>query len=288
MATGSCLCGAVRYEVSGPYPFMANCHCSMCRKHHGSLFNTTLGVAPANFRWLTPEDRIGYYQSSPAIARTYCKECGSKLPEVMKDIVIVPAGGLDEDIGMQPSAHIFVASKSPLSDLDDQLPKFDGYPPGYGEAVACPAPPAAKAGVTQGSCLCGDVVYEVDFAPTKLVNCHCSRCRKSRGAEYATNFFARPDQLRWVRGGDKVKHYKLPDAQVFSTAFCKGCGSLMPAMFEAMKMYNVPVGALDTPVDAKPHMHIYTTSKAPWNGITDNALQFDEMPPRERFRELFL
>ena len=40
MAEGRCLCGAVRYTVEGPYVRMLNCHCSMCRKHHGSAFAT--------------------------------------------------------------------------------------------------------------------------------------------------------------------------------------------------------------------------------------------------------
>ncbi|MGH8189559.1 MAG: GFA family protein, partial [Steroidobacteraceae bacterium] len=43
MPTGSCLCGVVRWEVSAPYQWMGHCHCSMCRKHHGSLFASNVG-----------------------------------------------------------------------------------------------------------------------------------------------------------------------------------------------------------------------------------------------------
>src|SRR5215510_1674886 len=64
MTTGACLCGAVRYEISGPYKWMTHCHCSMCRKHHGSLYGTTVGVDPKNFRWIAGEEAITVYRSS--------------------------------------------------------------------------------------------------------------------------------------------------------------------------------------------------------------------------------
>jgi hypothetical protein len=69
MTIGACLCGAVRYEVSGPYQWMAHCHCSMCRKNYGSLFGTSVGVQPANFRWLQGEDAIVHYRSSSTFER---------------------------------------------------------------------------------------------------------------------------------------------------------------------------------------------------------------------------
>jgi len=72
MTNGSCLCGAVTYEVAGPYQWMTHCHCSMCRKHHGSLYGTTVGVEKKNFRWLQGEDAIVHYRSSPAFERPFC------------------------------------------------------------------------------------------------------------------------------------------------------------------------------------------------------------------------
>ena len=49
---GACLCGAVTFAIAPPYRWFAHCHCSMCRKHHGSLFGTGLGVARERFEWL--------------------------------------------------------------------------------------------------------------------------------------------------------------------------------------------------------------------------------------------
>ena len=51
MVKGSCLCGGVQYEVGGELNLMANCHCSMCRKHHGAAFVTFVGANPSDSTW---------------------------------------------------------------------------------------------------------------------------------------------------------------------------------------------------------------------------------------------
>ena len=55
MAEGRCLCGTLRYVIDGPFNWMGHCHCSMCRKHHGSLFATFVGASASHFRWLAGE-----------------------------------------------------------------------------------------------------------------------------------------------------------------------------------------------------------------------------------------
>jgi hypothetical protein len=286
MTTGSCLCGAVRFEVSGPYKWMTHCHCSMCRKHHGSLYGTTLGVDKQNFRWLQGESDVVHYRSSAAFERPFCRRCGSVAPDTSGETVIVPAGALADDLAMKPRAHIFVKSKSPLHDISDTLRQFDEYPEGFGQAVPAPAREQAKEGVVTGSCLCGEAGFEIDETPTKVVNCHCSRCRQSRGAAYATNVFASADKLRWTRGAEQVRTYRVPEAKLYATSFCAQCGGRLPSLFERIGRYNIPVGSLDTVLRAKPALHIYVGSKAPWFDITDPLPQFDAMPPRERIAEL--
>ncbi len=288
MTTGSCLCGAVRYEIAGPYKWMTHCHCSMCRKHHGSLFGTTVGVERSNFRWLQGEDAVVHYRSSEAFERPFCAHCGSVLPDVSGEAAICPAGTLADDLDAKPRAHIFVSSKSPMCEIHDDLRRFDEYPPGYGQAVSAPRNPAAGTAdsTLHGSCLCGAVAFEIDEQPRNLVNCHCSRCRKSRGAAHGTNFFVRLEKLRWTRGAEKVRSYKVPDAQIFTTSFCTDCGSKLPAAFSPIKRYIVPAGALDTPLPLKPGINIHVSSKAAWFDIRDGLEQFDAMPPMDRVKEV--
>jgi hypothetical protein len=286
MTTGACLCGTVTFEIEAPFVWMTHCHCSMCRKHHGTLYGTTLGVAKANFRWLSGEQNISHYRSSAAFERPFCRHCGSPVPDPSGDHVVVPAGALTSGVEMKPRAHIFVASKSPMCEITDALKQFDEYPPGYGTSLPTRELPAANAGAITGGCLCGDVAYEIDETPTKVVNCHCTRCQRSRGAAHATNVFVRQEHLRWLRGADKLETYRVPDAQLFATTFCTRCGSRLPSLFDGIKRYNVPVGSLDRPLAVKPQLHIHVASRAAWFDITDTLPQYDEMPPRERVKEL--
>jgi hypothetical protein len=133
MVKGSCLCGGTQYEIAGDIKLMANCHCSMCRKHHGAAFVTFVGVNTADFRWVKGEDLLEHYQSSPGHTRAFCRVCGSSLPDPDPGATdfYLPAGTLDDDPGARPAGHIFVGSKAPWVEISDELPQFDEYPPGF-------------------------------------------------------------------------------------------------------------------------------------------------------------
>jgi len=282
MSTGSCLCGTVRYEIDGPFNAMVNCHCSMCRKEHGSVFVTWV-VAPAGgFRWLSGQDNISTFASSSSGARSFCRTCGSPLPTVMPgmDVVVAPAGNLEGDPGIRPQTHIFVGSRLPGFEISDDLPQFEEAPPEWGLPNVPGRSVEVREGATPGSCLCGAMAWEVEGTPALMMNCHCSRCRRGRGAAFATNAFYRLDQFRWLRGEDMADAYKVPDAQHFTQSFCRECGSPVPRLLEKFNRAMVPVGAFDADPGARPGAHIFVGSKAPWDLITDDIPQFEEMPPR--------
>jgi hypothetical protein len=125
---GSCLCGGVRYEVDADgFGTVVNCHCSMCRKATGAAFRTRAAVRATAFRWLTGEDLVTRYESSPGETRTFCRTCGATLPTFFRDRaseIGLPLGTLDDDPGVKPSAHVHVASKAPWFDIPDELPCF--------------------------------------------------------------------------------------------------------------------------------------------------------------------
>jgi hypothetical protein len=134
MLKGSCLCGGVGYQVDGEIGPMAHCHCSMCRKHHGASFATFVGVERSRFRWVKGEELVARYQSSPGHERSFCRTCGSNLPVPWSSgaqTLYIPAGTLDDDPGVRPAVHIFVASKAPWVEISDELPQFDEYPSGF-------------------------------------------------------------------------------------------------------------------------------------------------------------
>ncbi len=134
MVKGSCLCGGAQFVIVGEITVMANCLCYMWRIHHGAAFVNFVGVDTADFRWVKGEDLLVRYQSSPGHTRGFCRVCGSSLPDPDPAATpfFLPAGTLDDDPGLQPAAHIFVASKAPWVEIHDELPQFDEYPPGFG------------------------------------------------------------------------------------------------------------------------------------------------------------
>ncbi len=130
----------------------------------------------------------------------------------------------------------------------------------------------------QGSCLCGGIAFEAT-EQIEFRNCHCSRCRKARGAAYAANIFVKPADFRWLRGEDLLVSYRLPGALRFGNAFCRACGSPMPRAVPARDFIVVPAGALDCDPGVRATYHIFTGSKAPWHEITDDLPQHAEYPP---------
>ena len=76
MNAGACLCGALRYEVEGPFNNLMHCHCSMCRKHHGAPFATFVGASSKGFRWISGEGAAVEYPSSASGRRRFCGVCG--------------------------------------------------------------------------------------------------------------------------------------------------------------------------------------------------------------------
>ena len=128
---GSCLCGAVKYAISGSFKAMGNCHCSICRKSHGAAFVTWGLIDPQQFCWTSGEDFVQAYESSPGKRRCFCRQCGSPLVSTDGGTVgEVVVGTLDGDPGARPGAHIFVASKAPWHEITDSLAQFAEWPPG--------------------------------------------------------------------------------------------------------------------------------------------------------------
>ncbi len=128
---GACLCGAVRFRISGAFESFFLCHCSRCRKDTGSAHAANLFSSTAKITWLSGTDSIATYRvPRTRHEKSFCKTCGSALPRVQADsaLLVVPAGSLDDDIGIRPTAHICVASRAPWDAHLEDVPKLDGLP----------------------------------------------------------------------------------------------------------------------------------------------------------------
>ncbi len=130
----------------------------------------------------------------------------------------------------------------------------------------------------KGSCLCGEVAYEIKPPFLFFQYCHCSRCRKSSGTAHAANIFIKLDQFRWTNGESLVKRYELPSAEYFCTGFCTACGSSMPWLSRTGKYYLVPAGTLDDDPGSAPSRSVYWGSRAPWYKEVSELPKFAEGP----------
>jgi len=277
----SCLCGDVAWEGCGRFDLLTHCHCSRCRKAHGSAFATYVMCAAEGFRYLRGAERIARYESTPGIFRPFCERCGSTVPSgaVWNERVSLPAGMLEGDLPTEPLAHIFAASKAPWHEITDSLPRFDAFPPGVDAGVFPDLEPRDPPGTgTRGSCLCGAIRYVVDGPAVRCHNCHCLRCRRARSSMYAANLFTWVDALRLTRGEELLVSYKLPGAAYFGQDFCRVCGSPMPRFDRERSIAIVPMGSLDDDPGTRPMRHIFVASKAPWFAISDDLPQFAERP----------
>lgn len=132
MLNGSCLCGQVRYSISSAPLLLENCHCSMCRKAHGSAYTTFAKVMKADFQFTAGSKLVKHFQSSPEVQRSFCQNCGGKFTfewALAQNYLWIAAGTFDNDPGMKPEFHIFVSSKAEWFEINDQLPQHEGYPP---------------------------------------------------------------------------------------------------------------------------------------------------------------
>jgi hypothetical protein len=130
---GGCLCGGVRYEVTAPFLRANYCHCSRCRKHTGAAASTQGRVPREAFTLLAGQDLIRVYRPDHGMAKAFCTACGSSLfggswPDGRE--VSIRLGTLDDDPGIRPQFHNFVADAPAwLPVPDDGLERHDAAKP---------------------------------------------------------------------------------------------------------------------------------------------------------------
>jgi hypothetical protein len=125
--SGSCLCGAVRYELTEAPVWAHACHCSRCRKTSGAAYAPNLFVPIAGLRFTQGEQHRHVYKPPDAerFSHAFCGECGSTMPfrNPSRGLAGVPMGTLDDDPAYALRAHIFVGSKAPWHEIADALPQ---------------------------------------------------------------------------------------------------------------------------------------------------------------------
>lgn len=129
MLNGSCLCGAVAYQVDAPLERIVHCHCRTCRKTHGSAFSSVTAVPREKFKWLRGVDTLGSFESSPGKFRRFCTKCGSHVmaERTAQPVVLLRLGCLDnnapDDVQGRPDIHIWRSDAAAWYDPHRQAPE---------------------------------------------------------------------------------------------------------------------------------------------------------------------
>jgi hypothetical protein len=128
--SGSCLCGTVSFEVTGEFDSFYLCHCQHCQKDTGSAHAANLFSHSANLVWRSGAAAVtSFTLAGTRHNKSFCKFCGSALPTAQATgLLVVPAGCLDTEITVLPTAHIFVASKAAWDEGLGDVPGFATLP----------------------------------------------------------------------------------------------------------------------------------------------------------------
>lgn len=128
-ATGGCLCGAVKYEITGTLYNVINCHCSKCRRIHGH--NSAYASSKREDFKLIEQRGLKWYRSvkdeTKDVYRGFCKECGSSLFWDARgdDYMYISAGTLDQPTGLKTIGHIWLSQQGDYYKVADQLEKHE-------------------------------------------------------------------------------------------------------------------------------------------------------------------
>lgn len=128
---GSCLCEKVQFEIHGSFESFFLCHCKHCQKDTGSAHAANLFSTTAKLKWITGQDFVKTFTlPGTRHMKSFCSECGSAAPNLQMNgqLLVVPAGSLNNEPNIAPTAHIFYSSRAEWENLLDKTKKFEKLP----------------------------------------------------------------------------------------------------------------------------------------------------------------
>ena len=124
--TGGCLCGGVRFEITEPLVSASYCHCTRCQRRSGTAASANARIVPGSLKVTAGAELLKAFQPPDGSAKVFCSNCGSALwPEREGEPAGVRLGALDDDPGVRPSYHQYVAYAASWEPLpDDGLERY--------------------------------------------------------------------------------------------------------------------------------------------------------------------
>ena len=131
--SGGCLCGEVRYEVTGNPHTCYSCHCRDCQYITGGSPNNAIYIPKAILKINRgkPSSYTSKSDSGSRITRFFCGNCGTSLygeSEIYQDSIVLKVGSLDDPSVFKPTMNVWVSSAQPWHYIDPDLPQYDKSP----------------------------------------------------------------------------------------------------------------------------------------------------------------
>src|SRR5437868_12995886 len=126
----SCLCGSVRFQISGELPIMYQCHCSLCRKQGGSSSNSAVVIKATDLAWTAGQELISSYVKPTGFRSDFCSRCGSPVPNPLRSTSYywVPVGLFDDEAKLEIGAQLYVGSKASWDEISPHGKHYDTAP----------------------------------------------------------------------------------------------------------------------------------------------------------------
>lgn len=255
---GSCLCGAVVFEVEPPPGDVSLCHCTQCRRQSGHFWAAS-PVPPERLRLV--EDRgLRWFRASPGAGRGFCGFCGAFLfwQSDDREAVYFAPGALDGPSGLRVDRQIFTEDAG------------DYYSP------SGPPPGPSSAARLHGACLCGANRFTLPGPMGEVTACHCRQCRKLSG-HFAASFDAEEAGITWH--SRRQAEFVTPGGA--TRGFCPDCGSSLWFRAGGGGGFSVEAGLIANPTGGRLVRHIFVADKGDYYEISDGLPQFpgDSGPP---------
>jgi hypothetical protein len=127
-----------------------------------------------------------------------------------------------------------------------------------------------------GECFCGAITYQIKGSLKDGRSCHCSRCRKAFSSQASAYAAVEPREFNWISGAENLTSYESQKG--FGLQFCKICGSTLCGIYKG-EIHGVTLGCLNGNPDIEIGQHIFVGSKAKWEKLPIDIVQFQEGPP---------
>jgi hypothetical protein len=126
-----------------------------------------------------------------------------------------------------------------------------------------------------GACHCGQVSFEAEVDPAKVIICHCTDCQTLSGTAFRTVVFTESGSFKLLSGEIKIYFKTGESGARRAQGFCPECGTPIYATSneENPQVHALRVGAVNQRDELEPKRHVYARSRQSWtNDVSHMAV----------------